>query len=94
MVVTVTTANQYVVGQLCYLSVPASYGMIEADGLTGQIVSINGLDFILNINSLQFSPFVTPSSTQQQPASLCPAGSRNIYNFTTVPFHSEGNFGN
>ena len=95
MVVTVTTSNMYVVGQNVYLSVPASYQMIEANGLTGQIIGINGLNFTLNIDSTQFTPFVVPMTYQEQPASLSPAGSRNLYNVTTVPFRSlDGTVGN
>lgn len=98
MVVTLTLGtgqvNSYVVGQLVHFTVPPSYGMIEANQLTGQIVAINGLVFTTNINSTQFGTFVTPSTYQVQPASLAPAGSRNLYNYTDVPFHSEGNFGN
>jgi hypothetical protein len=99
MVVTVTNeipANQYIVGQLVYLNVPYDYGMYQANALTLQITAINGLNFSLSADSTQFDPFVIPPSGifYPRPASLSPAGSRNTYNFTTLPFHSEGNFGN
>ncbi|MBS0654122.1 MAG: hypothetical protein JSR39_11430, partial [Verrucomicrobia bacterium] len=44
-VVTVTATNSYIPGQVIKLTVPASYGMYQADQLTGQILSISGLDF-------------------------------------------------
>lgn len=95
MVVTVTTPNMYIPGQNVYLSVPASYRMTEANALTGQIIGISGLNFTLNIDSTQFTPFVVPATYQEQPASLSPAGSRNLYNVTTVPFHAlDGSVGN
>lgn len=86
--------NDYVVGQLIQLTVPSSYGMYQANGLTGQILSINGLVFTVDINSLNFDVFAIPATGQPQPASFASYGSRNLYNVNTVPFHSEGNFGN
>lgn len=91
-----TTENNYVVDQLVYFSVPSTYGMFQINGLTGQILTVDGtnLIFTVSINSTDFDTFVTPSVGQEQPATMSPAGSRNIYNATTVPFHSKGNFGN
>ena len=94
-VVTVSTANQYVVGQVVYFSVPFSYGMFQINTLSGKILGIDvtNLIFTVNINTTQFDAFVTPVGGEQ-PATLAPSGANNIYNNTTVPFHSEGNFGN
>jgi len=99
MVVSITDSdeNTYIVGQAVYLSVPSSYGMFQANTLTGEIVAINGTDFSLNINATQFDTFVTPSVGQPQPATLSPAGSRNLqFDNTThfVPFQSLDNQGN
>jgi len=95
MVVTVSTENEYVVGQLVHFFIPSSYGMIQLDQKTGSIVAINGLNFYVDIDSSQFDVFVTPSTYEPQPASLTSGGSRNIYNVTTVPFRSlNGNVGN
>lgn len=81
-------SNVYIPGQLIYLSVPFSYGMYQANGLTTQIVSVNGNQFAVAINSTQFDPFTTPPGGAEQPAMIAPAGGRNVYNFTTLPFHS------
>lgn len=98
MVVTIVNSlyNTYVVGQLVCLTIPPAYGMYQANELTAQIIAINGSQFSLDINSSGFSPFVTPSGvTISQPASLAPAGSRNLDNVSTEPFHSlNGNTGN
>lgn len=96
MVVTTTTANNYVVGQLVYLSVPRTYGMFQANQLTGQITAIDptNLIFTLNINASNFDVFSIPAPGKEMPATMSPAGSRNIYNVTSVPFHSQGNSGN
>ncbi len=98
MVITVTgqlPENIYVVGQLVYLSVPFDYGMFQANSLTAEIIEINGSNFTVAIDSTQFDPFVVPVGNVERPATLSPAGSRNIYNFTTVPFRSlDGARGN
>ena len=90
--------NTYVIGQLVHLSVPQSYGMVEADQKTGEILEINNLDFTVDINSTQFSPFVAPNPldtpTPTRFASLSPGGSKNLYNTVQVPFHSLANRGN
>lgn len=100
MVVTVsvpsTGSNTYIVGQLVRLTVPYNYGMFQADNLTAQIISVNGLDLSLDVDSSGFDAFVIPL-TGEQPASLAPAGSRNIqFNNTTdtVGFQSLNNIGN
>jgi hypothetical protein len=98
MVVTVsnlTPLTPYITGQVVYLSVPFDYGMYQANALTPQIIAINGSQFSLNVDSTQFDPFVIPPSSGEAPASLAPGGSRNTYNFTSLPFHSiDGQVGN
>lgn len=99
MVVTITDSdeNTYIVGQAVYLSVPASYGMFQANGLTGVITAISGTNFTLNINASQFDAFVVPSVGKEQPATISPSGSRNLQysNLSTkVPFQSLNNQGN
>lgn len=92
-----TASNSYIVGQLVRLMVPKSYGMYQANQLTGQILEVNGLDFFLDIDSTLFDPFVIPPSTAETPASFSPAGSRNLqYSNSTnqVGFQSLNNRGN
>jgi hypothetical protein len=92
-----TEANTYIPGQLIKLTVPITYGMFQADGLQGKILSVSGSDLSLDIDSRQFDAFVVPAAGQLQPASLAPAGSRNLqFDNTTgqVPFQSLNNIGN
>lgn len=92
-----TASNSYIAGQLVKLFVPNPYRMIQANGLLGQILEINGLDFSLNIDSRLFDTFVTPSGNIEQPASLSPSGSRNLeYSNNTdfVGFQSLNNRNN
>ncbi len=91
MVVTVTTPNQYIVGQNIYFSIPFPYGMFQLNGLIGNIISVDAtnLIFTIAINSTQFDPFVLASGVRvQQPATVSPQGSRNTFNFVQLPFHA------
>lgn len=99
MVITVnpsTPPYSYIVGQLVALTVPRDYGMYQANGITAEIIDIDvtGLLFSVNVDSTQFDPFVIPPMFTPMPASLSSAGARNIYNFTSVPYHSLTNTGN
>jgi hypothetical protein len=73
--------------------------MFQANGLTGVILDIDpvGMTMNLNIDSTLFDTFVYSPNSADTPASLAPAGSRNLqYNNSTdqVPFQSLNNRGN
>jgi len=95
-IVTVTTENNYVEGQLVHFSVPSSYRMFQINEMTGKILSVDteNLIFTVDIDTNLFDVFVPPPTFSEQPATISSGGSRNIYNTLNVPFHSEGNFGN
>lgn len=96
MVVTVTTPNSYVAGQKVHFTVPFNYGMTQLNQVTGEILSVSSSNLILTvaINSTQFDSFTIPSSGSK-PATIAPAGSKNIYNIIQASFRSvdgmEGN---
>lgn len=101
MVVTFTVpstgSNTYVIGQLVRLNVPRTWGMYQANGLTGRIIALGVFTMTLNIDSTNFDTFVDGSLSSETPASLAPAGSQNLeLNNTTnkVPFQSLDNRGN
>lgn len=106
MVVTATLANTadpsprvntYQSGMNVKLYVPQTYGMYQANGLIGTILSLTGNAFTLNLDSSQFDAFSVPSSQVGSPASLSPFGSRNLeYSNATsnVPFQNLNNIGN
>lgn len=96
-----TSANTYIPGMLVKLFIPPSYGMRQADGLIGEILSIDNVSYIfyLNINSTYFDAFSipTPGPFVEMPASMSPAGSRNLQygNGTNkVAFQNLNNIGN
>lgn len=92
-----TGFNTYVAGQLVRLAVPRTWGMYQANGLTGRILAIDASTMTLDIDSTNFDVFVDGSSGPETPASLAPAGSQNLeYSNGTdqVPFQSLNNIGN
>lgn len=93
-----TEANTYIVGMAVRLFVPITYGMAQANNLVGTILAINGSDWTLNLDSSQFDQFVIPVAGVESPASVAPAGSRNLQydntNVNVVPFQSLNNIGN
>ncbi len=103
MVVTVTVpptgVNTYVVGQLVRLTVPRTWGMYQANGLTGKIlaIDINAGILFLDIDAQGFDIFVDGSGGPETPASLAPAGSQNLQydnNTGQIAFQSLNNIGN
>lgn len=89
--------NTYQAKQLIKLFIPRGYGMFQANGAICEILSVNGDDIAVNIDSTNFDAFITPPPNTEQPASLSPSGSRNLEfnNFSRlVPFQSLNNNGN
>ena len=88
--------NTYQVGMNVRLYVPPTYGMYQANGLIGTILSISGNVFTLGLHSSQFDTFSVPVSQVGSPASLAPFGSRNVEynNSTNIAFESLNNIGN
>ncbi len=92
-----TGSNTYIPGQLVRLTVPRPWGMYQANGLTVKIISINRTTMLLDLDTTNFDQFLDGSSSSVTPASLAPAGSRNLeFNNQTndVPFQSLNNIGN
>lgn len=80
--------NEYQKGQLLYFSIPKYYGMQQLAGKTGMITEVSGNNIYVNVNSSNFDPFIVPIGKKAMKASICSAGSRNLYNYTQVPFHA------
>ncbi len=92
-----TGFNTYVVGQLVRLNMPYTWGMYQANGLVGKILYVDTSTMLLDIDSSMFDAFTDGSASKETPASLSPAGSRNLEFSNTsgnVPFQSLNNIGN
>jgi hypothetical protein len=94
-VVTTSVAHDYVVGQLLHLSVPSSFGMTEADQRTVKVVAVTAYSLTLDLDTTSFTAFSFPASASVPSsrlfATVAPAGQKNSYDVTNVPFRS-GNF--
>lgn len=91
-VVTVSTTHSYTVGDLMHFSIPASFGMVEMNQLTGRIVAIGTYTMTVDINSSAFTAFAFPANTLVPTtplfATVAMAGQRNTYDVSYAPFHS------
>lgn len=94
---TLVASNVYITGMNVLLTIPYEYGMQQANGLNGTILSATETEITLNIDSRNFDTFSVPSPIIT-PAQMSPNGSRNleyIFNNTTqVAFQSLNDFGN
>jgi len=62
-VVTTTQEHGYAVGEIVTFVVSADYGMVEIDGLKGQITAVGSTtQFTVNINSSAFTAYAFPTS--------------------------------
>lgn len=59
-VITTSVNHAYTVGQQVRMNVSAPYGMVEMDGLTGNIVAITASTFTVDIDSSAFTAFTFP----------------------------------
>lgn len=92
----ISQSNTYIEGQLVRLTIPFNYGMQQANGAIYKILSNDGTNIVLDVDSRKFDPFSVPVSGEM-PASLAPYGSRNVEysnNTNTLAFQSLNNIGN
>lgn len=93
----VNPALYYSVGMKMRLSVPSSFGMTQADGLTGTVVAVNAVpasgnigayNVTLDIDSSAFTAFAFPVTTSSPTArlfaTLAPAGAKTSYDPSTM----------
>lgn len=78
MVVTTTFDNSYLTGLIVRLVVPPAFGMIQADGLQGDITVTSTTTFTMNVDSTYFDAFVIFAELTGQPlitpAQVVPVG--------------------
>jgi len=87
--VTVTKSTEFVIGQLCRLIVPPTYGCRQLNNVTGYVLSlIDPTTIVLNINSSQNVDAYIASSVSNQPQ-IIPVGDIN-----TGAINSQGRVNN
>lgn len=89
-VVTTAVEHDYVVGQVMYFSVPAEFGMSQMNAKQGRITAVATNTITVDIDSSGFDAFAFPASTATPIAfpMVGPQGSRNVYNYTEIPYHT------
>ncbi len=90
-VVTVSTIHNYIPKQLVKFNIPPSFGMREGDQVTSEIISVTPYTMTLALDSQLYNAFSFPPNVQNYIiplfATLTPAGGRNEYDISTIPFH-------
>ncbi len=61
-VITTSINHGYVAGQEVLLSVPADFGMVQADGKIAEIVSVTANTMTIDLNTTGFTAFAFPAS--------------------------------
>jgi len=94
-VVTTLVDHGYAIGQRVKFSVPALYGMVQLDGLTGNITAVTDSTFTIDVDSTAFTAFTFPvyTSTPFVHASVVPLGDNPGYaGYMTRPgaFYNQG----
>jgi hypothetical protein len=72
--------HDYLDGLIVRLYVPAGFGMVQANQLTGTVSVVNNTQFTVTIDTTEFDPFVVPSERPGAfftPAQVVPVGSEN-----------------
>lgn len=86
----VDPTDHYVVGMKIHFSIPASFGMIQMNQLTGKIVAVSSANYTVtvDIDSTAFTAFAFPASTASPTAQLfatyAPAGASTQYDPVTL----------
>jgi hypothetical protein len=80
-VITMTVAHGFTVGQKVKINVPAAFGMVEIDGLTGNITAISTGTITVDIDVSAFTAFAFPltAAVPFTPAIVTPVGENNLY---------------
>ena len=97
-VVTTLVDHGYAIGQRVKFNIPTEYGMIELNGLTGNITAVSDSTFTVDVNSAAFTAFQFPITTETPftPASVVPTGDNPGYaSMMTAPgkFYNQGFIG-
>jgi hypothetical protein len=75
-VITTSINHGYVAGQEVLLTVPADFGMVQADGKIAEIVSVTANTMTIDLNTTGFTAFAFP-------ASGAPLGVPSVTNYAT-----------
>lgn len=94
MIVTTDEDHGYVVGMMVRFQIPSSYGMVELNGLTGQVLEITDDTLTISIDSLNFTPFAAPSPlpSAYTPPVVIPDSSGVSLSHIPLPYGNQNTF--
>lgn len=74
-IATLTEDHTYTPGEILSFRVSARYGMFQINNMQGRVLATTNDTVTVDIDTLSFDAFVTPSSPGAYPAMIVPAGS-------------------
>ncbi len=93
-VLTTTVDHGYVAGMMVTFLIPPSFGMVQLNNLTLQVLSVTANTLSLNVDTTSFAPFVAydPSPNAFTPASVIPQSSGAYFAPLPLPYGNENSF--
>lgn len=94
MVLTTTENHGYVAGMMVTFLIPSQFGMVQLNGMTGQVLSAIDATLTINIDSTRFTSFAYPSplpSAYTNP-SVIPNSSGPYLPPQPLPFGNQNSF--
>ncbi len=94
MVVTTVNDHGYVSGMVVTFLIPISFGMIELNNLSGQVIEVTNDTLTINLDSISFTPFAYPSPlpSAYTPPSVIPYSSGPYLPPLPLPFGNQDSF--
>jgi hypothetical protein len=93
--VTTVETSPYTVGEIVSFRVSTPYGMTQINNLSSTVVEVSSNTFTVDMDTLQFNPFVYPPVGQVvYPALAVPAGSGIVPNSSIPMTNLEDAFDN
>ncbi len=94
MVVTTVNDHGYVSGMVVTFLIPISFGMIELNNLSGQVIGVTNDTLTINLDSISFTPFAYPSPlpSAYTPPSVIPYSSGPYLPPLPLPFGNQDSF--
>ncbi len=94
MVVTTVNPHGYTVGMVVRFVIPNLFGMIQLNGLAGQVIELTSNTLTISINSINFLPFSYPISLPSAYTypSVIPNNSGVVLTPNPLPYGNQDTF--
>lgn len=94
MIVTTASDHGYVIGMLVRFLIPTGFGMLELNGLRGQVIGLTSNTLSIDIDSSNFNTFQYPSPLPgaYTPPSIIPNNSGPYLPPLPLPYGNQDSF--